>query len=190
MTLKVQEAWFSDASVAVIVTAVVPTLKLSPELWVCTTVGLGSALSLAVIAGHSTVADICPVGATAVIADAGQPRSVGGVESPAGSTVITTVKLQVAAFPAASVKVIETGVVPGANRSPDSWLAVLASASPELSVAVMLGQVTMLEEAPAGALTSTVDRHPEMTGAVESAAAVTVTSKVISAVLPDASLKT
>ena len=49
---------------------------------------------------------------------------------------IETVKVQVAVFPALSTAVYVTGVSPIAKLLPGSWVVVIVTANPELSLAV------------------------------------------------------
>jgi hypothetical protein len=106
----------------------------------------------------------------------GQPLITGGVLS-----VTVTLKVQVDLFPAASVAVYVTAVVPRANVAPAGMSATIAA-----QLIVVGGvHVTTFEHSLAARLTVIVDGQPVMTGGVLS---VTVTLKVHVDLFPAASV--
>ena len=111
ITLKVQVEMLPALSVAVYVTVVMPTGKMSPGS--CELTKLGT-LQLSVEVGiiQLTVAPQAP-SATAGISDVLQPEITGGVLS-----ITTTSNSQVAILPAPSVAVYLTVVVPKGKISP------------------------------------------------------------------------
>jgi hypothetical protein len=173
VTVKVPEAAFPAASVAVQVTVVVPIGNVDPEAGVQTT---ATGPSIASTAEAVNVA-IAPAALVAPrVSFAGRVRT-GAVLSP---TVI--VKLPEAVFPAASVAVQLTVVVPIGNVDPEAGVQItatgpsIASRADALKVAI----------APAGLVAARVSFAGSVrTGAVLSP---TATVKVPEAVFPAASV--
>src|SRR6187551_2532786 len=125
-TLKEQVDVFPDASVAVYVTAVVPRPKTVPGLFVVVKVNVPAQLSDTVGAVQLTVAWQEALAFTVILA--GHPAITGLVLS---NTM--TLKEQVDVFPAASVAVYVTGVVPRLKSVPGFLVLVSVSVPPQLS---------------------------------------------------------
>ena len=186
ITLNVQVDVFSEPSVKVYVTAVVPTGNVAPGAWLLVVYVIGPRqLSSAVGSVHVAVwlqvslpAPVCTV------ISVGQPLMTGGVLS-----CTITLNVQVDVFSEPSVKVYVTAVVPTGNVAPGAWLLVvyvigprqLSSAVGSVHVAVWL-QVSL----PAPVCTVISVGQPLMTGGVLSC---TITLNVQVDVLGEPSVK-
>ena len=161
------------ASMAVQVTVVTPSGKMAPEAVEQTTVGAGSALSVAV-AAKVTTAPAALVAST--VMSAGRLRT-GGVVS---FTVI--VKVPVLWLPEASVAVQLTIVTPTAKAAPEAGAQTTDGAGSAMSVAVAL----KLTGVPAGLVASTV----MLAGTVRVGGVVStmVILRVLVVALPEASV--
>ena len=178
-TLKVHVDCLPEASVAVYVTAVVPTTKKFPGDLLL--VMLTTQLSVTVGGVQVTLVPQVPAVASALtVIVAGQPVIVGFVIS-----FTTTSKLHADCLPEASVAVYVTVVVPTAKNWPGVLLLVRLTV--QLSVTVGGVHVTFVphEPAVASAFTVIVDGHPVMLGLVTS---LTTTLNVQNDFLPDASV--
>jgi hypothetical protein len=171
VTLKVHVAVFPAASVAVYVTALVPRLNEVPGGVRVEIVAQPFAVGAVQV---TTFEHSEAVNETLMLE--GHPDITGAVLS-----VTVTLKVHVAVFPAASVAVYVTAVVPRLNDVPDG-VRVEIVAQP---FAVGGVQVTTLAHSEAVNETLMLEGHPEMTGAVLS---VTITLNVHLDVLPAASV--
>jgi hypothetical protein len=173
VTVKVWFAVMPAASVAVVVTVVVPNGKTVPEAGLLLVLTAPLTRSLALVL-KVTVAPAGPVAST-VILD-------GTVTTGAVVSMTVTVKVWLAALLAASLAPVVTVVVPNGKTVPAAGLLLVLTAPLTKSVALVL-KVTV---APVGPVASTVMFDGTViTGAVVS---MTVTVKVWLAVLPAASL--
>jgi hypothetical protein len=138
-TMNEQVDIFPAASVAVEVTVVVPGGKRLPDAGLLTTVTPGQ-LSVAVGEANITVASHSPALFETVI--------FGGQIMTGNSVSFTvTVNEQVDIFPAASVAVELTVVVPLGKKLPGAWL-VTNDITEQLSVAVGVANVTLAPQRP------------------------------------------
>lgn len=123
---------------------------------------LTTQLSVTVGGVHVTLVPQVPVAALAfTVIVVGQLVMTGFVAS-----VTTTLKLQVAVLPAASVAVYVTRVVPTGKKSPGDLLLVNVNPVGQLSDAVGAVQVTFVPQTPAVELALILigDGHPEIEG--------------------------
>jgi hypothetical protein len=142
VTVKLHEALFPLASVAVQVTVVVPIRKVLPDAGVQTITGFGSQMSVAVAWNVATA----PAGLVhSRVIFAGQVMT-GGVVS---TTV--TVKLHEELLPLASVAVQVTVVVPIRKVLPDAGVQTTTGFGSQISLA----EAEKLTAAPAGLVHST-----------------------------------
>src|SRR5262245_24751376 len=142
VTVKVHVAVLPCASVAVLVTVVVPTAKLVALAGTLDTVTPGQ-LSVAVTAKVTLLAHAPGAALTVTLA--------GQVIDGACVSLTVTVKVQLDVLPRASVAVLDTVVVPTPKKVP--LVGELETVTPgQLSAAVTLN-VTYLEQAPVAALT-------------------------------------
>nr|WP_238145304.1 hypothetical protein [Antricoccus suffuscus] len=169
VTENVPVAVFPAASVAIHDTVVVPRANVDPEVGVQTTTGLGSTSSVAVTA-NVTGAPSAPV--------ASATMSVGNCRTGAVESVTVTENVPVPVFPAASVAVHDTVVVPRANVDPEVGVQTTTGLGSTSSVAVT-ANVTGAPSAPVASATMSVGNC--RTGAVISA---TVTKKAPVATFP------
>src|SRR6476646_9438053 len=141
VTVKLQFLEFPAASVAVQVTVLLPFAKVEPEAGAHVTVGFPGQLSVAVGVANVTTAEHCP-------------RSVGFVIFPgqlivgASVSLTVTVKLQFLEFPAASVAVHVTVLLPFGKVEPEAGTHVTVGFPGQLSVAVGVANVTTAEQCP------------------------------------------
>lgn len=170
-TLNVHVDCLPEASVAVYVTAVVPTEKNAPGA--LSLVMFTTQLSVTVGGVHDTFVPHVPIVASAfnVIVE-GQFVITGFVTS-----LTITSNVQVDVLPEASVAVYVTGVVPTEKNCPGDLL--LVKLARQLSVAVGGVQVTFVPQVPtvASAFTVMVEGHPVITG-LELSTTVTVNEHV------------
>jgi hypothetical protein len=153
------------------VTGVVPRLNVAPDAISDVIVA-----QLVVVGGvHVTTFEHSFAARLTVMLD-GQPVMMGGVLS-----VTVTLNVQVDTFPASSVAVYVTGVVPRGNADPEAMLGTRETQVVEVGGT----HVTIFEHSLAARLTVIFDGQPVITGAVLS---VTITSKVQVDVLPAASV--
>jgi hypothetical protein len=145
MTLNEPVASFPAASVAVQVTSVVPSGNVEPEAGVHDTSTEPSTKSVAVAAAYVTSAPCGLVASAAGGAD-------GSVNSGGVVSCTMTLNEPVASFPAASVAVQVTSVVPSGNVEPEAGVhsGVIGPSTASLAVAV---NVTT---APSGPVASSV----------------------------------
>ena len=158
VTLKEQVDVFPAASVAVYVTTVVPRPKTVPGLFVVVKVNVPAQLSDTVGAVQLTVAWQEALAFTVMFE--GHPAITGLVLS---KTI--TLKEQVDVFPAASVAVYVTGVVPILKSVPGFFVLVSVSVPPQLSDTVGTVQLTVAWQ-DAFAFTVMLEGHPAITGLV------------------------
>ena len=143
VTVKLQVAVLPAASVAVLVTVVVPTAKLLPLAGALATVTPGQ-LSVALTVKVTLLLHTPGAAFTA--------RFAGQLICGSSLSVTVTVKLQVEVLPCASVAVLVTEVVPTAKLLP--LAGALATLTPgQLSVAFTV-KVTLLLHAPGAAFTA------------------------------------
>jgi len=172
MTLKLQVELLPATSLAVYVTIVVPSEKIDPDVCELVTV---IALQLSVAVGEVQVAaDWHDVLADTTICDVMQVEKTGFV-----SSTTVTLNVHMAVFPAPSVAVYLTRVVPRKKTDPGACVEVKVG-MPQLSVAVGAVQFTVAwQEAFAG--TVIFEGHPATTGVLVS---VTMTLNVQVEILP------
>ena len=135
VTVNVQVFILLDASFAVTVTVVVPTGKKDPEAGLLVTVTPGQ-LSVATGGGHETMAPHWPAVLLVTIL-AGQV-TVGNCVS-----TTLTLKVQVPTFPAGSVAVTVTTVVPTGKKDPDGGVTVTTITPGQLSLTPGVGKLTI-----------------------------------------------
>jgi hypothetical protein len=132
-------------SVAVYVTAVVPTVKVAPG--VCVDVSVATQLSVAVGAVHVATAVLQaspPVACNVMFA--GQPEMTGLLVS-----ATTTLNVHEEVLPAASVAVYVTAVVPKENVAPGAWLDVTVAVQLSVTVGAVHVATAVLHPVPDGA---------------------------------------
>jgi hypothetical protein len=158
ITLNEQVDVFPAASVAVYVTSVVPRLKIVPGLFVVVSVSVPPQLSDTVGAVQFTVAWQDAFAFTFMFE--GHPAITG---SELSWTI--TLKEQMEVFPAASVAVYVTSVVPRSKTDPGAFVLVRVNVPPQLSDTVGVVQLTVAWQ-EAFALTVMLEGHPVITGFV------------------------
>jgi hypothetical protein len=172
LTSKVQVDTFPDSSVAVYTTVVVPMGKVSPGSCDDTRV-TNPQLSVAIGAVQVATASHSS-SATSSISATGQPEITGST-----SSTTITLKVHVAIFPAGSVAVYKTAVVPFGKISP-GLCELTKEDTEQLSEAV--GGVHIAVPSHEALVDTTISaRHPLITG---SSSSVTTTSKLHVEIFP------